>query len=359
MKPALQPSVLFVGNFMPASEGSRSLSLDLSHHLEAEGWHIIRVSTAVNRLVRLVDMLLAVYRQRHHFDVAHIDVFSGRAFLFSEAVSWLLHKLAKPYVLTLRGGLLPDFAERNPRRVRRLLVNAPLVTCPSAYLTSALSRFRPDIPCVPNPLALNRHQFRQRTSPLTRLVWLRAYHALYNPELAPQVLAALLPEFPALRLDMYGPDKGDGSLALTEARVQHLGVAASVNLHGWIAKSDVPSALAAGDIFLNTTDADNTPVSVIEAMASGLCVVSTNVGGIPYLIENGCDGILVPPRDCLAMAAAVRRLLDEPDLAARISANARRKAERYDWAAVLPHWRQIFHSLCFPTLTGHLHQYAD
>ncbi len=62
-----------------------------------------------------------------------------------------------------------------------------------------------------------------------------------------------------------------------------------------VEKSEVPAWLAKGDIFLNTTNVDNTPVSVIEAQAAGLCVVSTNVGGIPFLLENGKDALLVPP----------------------------------------------------------------
>ncbi|HMV50604.1 MAG TPA: glycosyltransferase family 4 protein, partial [Blastocatellia bacterium] len=80
---------------------------------------------------------------------------------------------------------------------------------------------------------------------------------------------------------------------------------------------------------------------VIEAMAGGLCIVSTNAGGLPYLLEDGEDALLVPPNDPGAMAAAVRRLLTEAGLAERLSRNARRKAESFDWSAVLPQWRTL------------------
>jgi glycosyltransferase involved in cell wall biosynthesis len=99
--------------------------------------------------------------------------------------------------------------------------------------------------------------------------------------------------------------------------------------------------LNGADIFLNTTNVDNTPVSIMEAMASGLCIVSTNVGGISYLLEHERDALLVPPDDPEAMAGAVRRLLTEPELAARLSNNARRKAEEFDWATVLPKWKEL------------------
>jgi glycosyltransferase involved in cell wall biosynthesis len=90
---------------------------------------------------------------------------------------------------------------------------------------------------------------------------------------------------------------------------------------------------------------DNTPVSVLEAMACGLCVVSTRVGGIPYLLQHGRDALLVPPNDPEAMAAAVRRVLTEPALAESLSHNARLKAEQFDWSAILPQWQALLASV--------------
>ncbi len=83
------------------------------------------------------------------------------------------------------------------------------------------------------------------------------------------------------------------------------------------------------------------PVSVLEAMGCGLCVVSTNVGGIPYLLEHEKDALLVPPGQADKMAAAVRRILTEPGFAEKLSRNARRKAEQFAWDAVLPKWENI------------------
>jgi glycosyltransferase involved in cell wall biosynthesis len=100
-----------------------------------------------------------------------------------------------------------------------------------------------------------------------------------------------------------------------------------------------------GDIFLNTTHVDNTPVSVLEAMACGLCVVSTNVGGIPYLLEDEYDDLLVTSDDPVAMTTAVRRLLIEPGLAPRLSRNARQKAEQFDWSNILPQWEALLTSV--------------
>src|SRR5207249_4816523 len=90
---------------------------------------------------------------------------------------------------------------------------------------------------------------------------------------------------------------------------------------------------------------DNAPVSVLEAMACGLPVVSTNVGGMPYLLEGGRTGLLTPPGNVEAMANAVIRLLREPELALRLARNARERAEEFDWAFVLPRWESLLDSL--------------
>jgi glycosyltransferase involved in cell wall biosynthesis len=80
-------------------------------------------------------------------------------------------------------------------------------------------------------------------------------------------------------------------------------------------------------------------------MASGLCIVSTNVEGIPYLLEHERDALLVPPNDPEAMASAVRRLLREPTLANHLSRNARAKAKSFGWETILPQWDAIFREI--------------
>jgi glycosyltransferase involved in cell wall biosynthesis len=79
----------------------------------------------------------------------------------------------------------------------------------------------------------------------------------------------------------------------------------------------------------------------MEGLASGLCVISTNVGGVPYLLDDGQDSLLVPPNDLDTMTAAVRRVLSEPGVAAQLSCNARAKAEQFDWSVVLPRWDKL------------------
>jgi glycosyltransferase involved in cell wall biosynthesis len=279
-----------------------------------------------------------------------VEVYSGRAFLWAESACWLLSSLRKPYILTLHGGNLPTFASRNIKRVKRFLQKANMVTAPSRYLQEAMRLYRTDISLIPNPMDIAKYSFRLRVSPQPRLAWLRAFHQIYQPQMAVDVIARLKKLFPGSHLTMIGPDKGDGSLQETQQLIDRLGLWNHITIVPGIPKNQVPKYLEQADIFINTTSVDNTPVSVMEAMACGLCIVSTNAGGIPYLIEHEKDALLVRPDAPDDMTNAIRRILTQTGLAQQLSINARRKVEHFDWSAALPQWESIILSTSGMTL---------
>jgi glycosyltransferase involved in cell wall biosynthesis len=245
-------------------------------------------------------------------------------------------------VLTLHGGALPQFAARHPRRVRRLLSQAAAVTAPSRFLQEELSQFCDGLRLHPNPIDATRYAFAQRARPSPKLLWLRAFHEVYNPCLAVSVVRALSDTYPDATLTMVGPDKGDGSLNATRALIDRSGLDERVRIVGGIPAAAVAAMVAAHDIFLNTSNTDNTPVSVLEAMASGLVAISTRAGGVPYLLTDGRDSLLVPVGDAAAMAAAIKRVLADADLAGQLSLGARATALAHDWSRVLPLWQRLF-----------------
>ena len=355
---AISPfGVLLVGNFLSAARpGSYTVCELLAARLSAARWPVLTTSDKSARLSRLADMLITVWRRRREYAVAQVDVYSGPSFIWAESVCWLLGRLGKPFILTLHGGNLPAFGKRWPGRVRRLLNSASVVTTPSRYLQQSLSSYRDGLLLLPNAIDLACYPFRLRTNPQPRLVWLRAFHESYNPTMAPHVVAHLCSTQPsafslqpstlsALQLTMFGPDNGDGSLDQVQSEVRRLNLEGRVSLLGAVPKIDVPKALNSGDIFLNTTNYESFGVSVMEAAACGLCIVSTNVGELPLLWKDDHDALLVQPDDSAAMATAVRRILTEPGLAERLSRNARVKAEQYDWSVILPQWERLLKRL--------------
>lgn len=332
--------VLLVGNFLSGHDGRRTYSEDLAERLEAAGARVLRASAWTFKPARMADMVGAALGARGGYRVAVIDVYSGQAFLWAEAAARAAKLRGRPLVLALHGGRLPEFAERHGERVGRLLRLADAVVAPSGYLRDALGQWRDEIAVIPNAIDTERYPFRLRTRAEARLVWLRSFHKTYNPVMAVKVLERVRAERPEARLVMYGADK-DGSFGRVREAARRLGVEAAVELRGAIPKETVGWALAEGDVFLNTTNIDNMPVSVVEAMACGLCVVSTDAGGVPYLVDDGVDGLLVKPGDADGMARAILRVLNEEGLSARLSAMARQKAERHDWSRVLGDWENL------------------
>jgi glycosyltransferase involved in cell wall biosynthesis len=336
-----KPPVLIAGAFLSKSSGIHFVCEDMASGLSARGWAVTTTSDVKSRGLRVLDMVATTWVKRPRYAVAHLDVFAGSAFVWAEGVGASLRALRCPFVITLRSGALPDFARRWPSRVRRMLEAATVVTSPSSFLAGQFLHLRPDIRVIPNGIHMSRYPDRGITEAKPRLVWVRAYERRYNPVLALEVVRRLVPEFPDIELVMVGPDTADWSAEQTRQEARGLGVDGRVRIRGAVPNTDVPLVLQEGDIFLNTTNVDNAPKTIVEAMACGLCVVSTDAGGVPYLVENDRDALLVPQADPEAMAGAIRRILVEPHTAARLSRNARLSAEARDWDRVLPEWEGL------------------
>lgn len=350
MTTSIQPRLLFIGNFLSASGGRFAVCEALSARLRTDGWSVLTASGRPGRAARLADMLHTVARRRHDYDIAHVDVFSGAAFVWAELVTTALSAFGKPFVLSLHGGELPEFARSHPWRVRRLLNSAVAVTAPSPYLHQLLRPYCGGLRVHPNPIDTAKYRFRTRAMPAPRLVWVRAFHDLYHPAMAIRAVSALRDRFPEITLTMAGPDKGDGCLQRARALVAELALDDHVRFAGGMPPEAIAALLDDHDIFVNTTRADNTPVSMLEAMAAGLPVISTTAGGVPYLVGHDRDALLVPIDDAAAMAGAITRVLSEDGVAARLAANARATAERHDWRRVLPLWEDLFQSAAsFPS----------
>ncbi|HEY7018487.1 MAG TPA: glycosyltransferase [Gaiellaceae bacterium] len=149
---------------------------------------------------------------------------------------------------------------------------------------------------------------------------LRAQKAL---EVLFEAALRLRDEFPALTVLVAGDGPERERL---EAEVRRLGLEGTVRLLG--IRRDVPALLDALDVAVLSSDYEGSPLSVMEYMAAGLPVVSTRVGGVPELVEDGREGLLVRPRDPAALADAITRLLRDPAEAERLGANGRERQRR-------------------------------
>jgi len=227
-------TILFIGNHFKSAQSNLNIWHELPIRLDQAGWKVLKTSVFKNKFIRLMNMLYIIYSKRRVYKVAEIDVFSGAAFIFAELSSFLLRRLKKPFVLNLRGGNLPDFSQRHTKRVSRILASADKVVCPSSYLQKRLINIRADIQVIPNPITIDNHKFVVRFDPKPDLIWIRAFHKIYNPSLAPQVLKKLIQFRPNARLIMIGPDKGDGALQRMLVEAESLDVESYLELPGSI-----------------------------------------------------------------------------------------------------------------------------
>jgi glycosyltransferase involved in cell wall biosynthesis len=234
---------------------------------------------------------------------------------------------------------LPTFFERFPNWSRRVLARADALVSPSEFLARAASSLGFPALVIPNVLDLGRYPYRARRQASPRLLWMRSFYPYYNPFLAIRVLTTLKKKVPNATLVMAGQDKGIEGDVRDLAR--QMGVEGAVQFVGFLDHAGKIREGHAADIFLNTNNVDNMPVSVLEACALGLPVVATNVGGIPDLLKNNDTALLVDDDDHEAMADAVYRIIKEPDLCARLSSQGRRLAESCAWQQVYPRWQSL------------------
>ncbi len=299
-------------------------------------------SSQPNRYLRLLDILWTILRWRRQTDILSLQVYSGLSFLVEDAASWLARRLGLRIVMVLHGGAMPEFQARHPGWVGRVLRRADRLVSPSRYLAGVLGESGYDVEVIPNGMEIGRYPFRLRSVGSPRLIWLRAFHAVYQPEMAIHVVERLAAEFPKISLNMIGPSYGHEALQASQHLIDRLGLRDRVQIVGYVPKSDIPGWLDQAEVFLNTTRYESFGITVMEAAACGLPVITTDVGELPFIWKQGQNALLVGPDDVDGMADRVKQVLANQELAERLSFSARQTAEQYDWAKILPQWDQLF-----------------
>ncbi len=329
------------GNMLGRNPGYvTTQGLILADLLKHERYRVICTSSRVNRLLRLADIVQTLIRHRNDIDVLLLEVYSGRSFFLADLTSLLARSFGIPMILVLHGGNLGEFSARLRVWVKRVLSRADILVAPSPFLAKGLAGIGLPIRVIPNIVEIANYPFRTRREIRPNLLWMRAFQQLYNPQMAVDVLEAVKRTYPQASLVMAGVDKGLEP-EVTRA-VKERGLEESVRFPGFLNQKAKVREFSEADVFLNTNHIDNMPVAVVEACAFGLPVVATCVGGIPDLIRNGEEGLLVPDNDVQGMAEAVCSLIENPELAERLSRNGRLLAERSAWEAVRPEWEKLF-----------------
>ena len=307
--------------------------------LEALGFKMTYTSEKNHKLIRFLDMLISLFKKMRSVDLVLIDTYSTLNFYYALVISQLCRLFKIPYVLILHGGQLPNRLKHNPLYSRLMFKNSQVNVSPSKYLIEAFKSFGyENLKYIPNAIHLEEYPFTVRKIDQINMLWVRSFSKIYNPIMAVKVLQQLKEQGFDASLCMVGPDK-DGSLVETKEMADNLGL--NARFTGKLSRAEWVDLSKDYNVFINTTNHDNMPVSVMEAMALGLPIVSTKVGGIPYLIEDGVEGVLCSANNSDEMAKLIVSLAKDMEQQTTLTARARRKVEDYDWNIVKHKWLEV------------------
>ncbi len=290
---------------------------------------------------RLVPYLLTLWRVAGRVDLFHVMANSGWSWhLFAAPAVWVARARGVGVVVNYRGGEAQAFLQRSGWLVRPTMHQASALVVPSGFLQDVFSRFAMPADIVPNIIDLSRfHPRLPAPMDAPHLVVTRNLEALYDNETAIRAFQIVRASFPAAHLTIAGSGPQEQRL---RDLVAELNLSNVIKFAGRLERDAMAALYRSADIMLNPSLADNMPNSVLEAWASGVPVVSTNVGGIPYLAQDGITASLVPPGEPVAMAQACVALLSDPSLWRSRSESGLQEAQRYTWLCVQPVLGKIY-----------------
>ncbi len=332
-------SILIIGSFLSKERGSKGSGETLAEYLSQEGF-IVKLSSYIsNRFLRLIDIIFSTLFCK--YDCIIIEGYSGLSFIFLEASCYLAYVRRKKILISIHGGKIIEFSIHNKNRIKAIGIVANFVRTPSLFIKQGLSVFITKIEYLPNFINLNTFTYNHLLplEPNFKILWVRAFTDIYNPFLPIKMLLKIKEKYPYSTLTMIGPDLG--LRKKVEAAIKELALENSVHILGAVKNVDLPKYFHNHHVFLNTTSYESFGVAVLEAAASGIPIVSSKVGEIPYLWTHEENILLVEELKPDLFADAVIRILESPELAQKLSVKARKKAVEFDWEHIKPQWIQL------------------
>lgn len=293
----------------------------------------------VRTVVTSIAYVFSLFRQLRRYDVIHVFSPSYWAFLLGPVPAMAVGRLyGRGVILNYHSGEAADHLAtwRTAIPLARL---AHRIIVPSGYLREVFAGFGLSAEEIHNFVDTDAIPHRVRTRVRPVFLSNRNLEPLYNVACCIRAFGRIQSRVPSASLTIAG---FGSERARLERLVAELGLT-SVRFTGRVPPDEMAALLDDADVLLNSPDIDNMPLSLIEALAAGLPIVSTRTGGIPWIVEDGVTGLLVAPGDDSAMADAALRLLNERGLAESISRAGRAVCERsYTWAAVEPRWLHAY-----------------
>ena len=284
-------------------------------------------------------LYLAGLLRLHRVDVVHVFSASYWSFLLAPVPAMLAGRLAGARViLNYHSGEADDHLARWGVRVHPWLRLAHAIVVPSEYLREVFARHGYGARVITNAIDVDGFAYRERVPLAPRLLCTRNFEDYYRVDVTVRALGFVRARFPDATLILAGEGSEAGALRRLAATV----APGAVRFVGRIEHAAMPALLDGADVFVTASVLDNQPLSVLEAFAAGLPVVSTPTGELARVVRDGVTGRVVPPAQPRAMADAVIELLEDPDGARALARRARAHVEGYRWSRVGEAWAEVY-----------------
>jgi len=304
----------------------------------------------VRALFRLLPYLLALWCCAGRVDLFHIMANSGWAWhLFAAPAVWIARLRGKPVVINYRGGEAESFLTAQARWVRPTLRLASAVIVPSGFLQRIFAAHGVPATIVPNVVDLARFRPASVAPDEVHIVVTRNLEEIYDIPTALRAFVHVRNAHPAARLSVAGSGPLRDELERLSAELR---IADAVRFTGALEHANIADLYRSASVVLNPSRVDNTPNSLLEAMASGVPIVSTRVGGVPFMVEDGVTALLVPPEDPEALGEATLRVLRDPLLAERLRRAGLDAVQAFSWTRVRPILLGIYAAALAPLGAG-------
>lgn len=321
--------ILLICNFRPGVGGISGQVEALQKHLAGEGFTADIFSCRGSFLKRLL-MPYSLFKKIRHYDLAHIHCCSGWGFFPAVLGIGIARIARKRIVLTYHGGGGGAFFAKHKRLVRHYLMRTDANIVLSGYLGNVFDKYHIPYYIIPNIIELDESLYRKRLTLKPDFICIRSHEEIYNIPCIFRAFKRVQESIPSATLTIVG----DGSLhneLVSEASIMGL---KNVRFTGRVDNSIIYKYLNEADIMLSSPTVDNMPVSLLEAMNAGLFVISSDVGGVPYMIENERTGFLFPSNCDSVLATYMIQALERQQESLCMIEAAHNEVKKYSWAKV-------------------------
>jgi glycosyltransferase involved in cell wall biosynthesis len=344
-----------VGPMPPPNGGMAMQTQQLARLLGAENVDVRQLATnapyrpavigrvkGLRALFRLVPYLWQVWCLAGRVEVIHVMANSGWSWqLYSSPVIWTGWLRRTPVIVNYRGGEAGSYLRKSFSWVKPTLDRASFVVVPSGFLEDVFAQFAVKTTVIPNIIDQERFkpESRAQTPDSFNLIATRNLEPIYGLDTAIRAIGIARESIPDVRLKIAGSGPQRKEL---QALVHDLNLEEHIEFVGRLGSAEIISLYQSADGLLNPTTVDNMPNSVLEALSCGVPVISTDVGGVPYMVRHEHTALLVPPGDAQQMADAIKRLFADPALRKKLSSAGLAEVRQYAWPEVRSQWLDLY-----------------